>query len=68
MMYLNQMVMLFTLNLHSVVCQLYFNKTGRKKMKNKIGVKKNVWKALGVDCFISVRTELIKVTIWHLSD
>lgn len=40
MMYLNQMVMLFTLNLHSVVCQLYFNKTGRKKMKNKIGVKK----------------------------
>ena len=27
--------MLYTLNLHSVVCQAYFNKTGRKKTVNK---------------------------------
>ena len=31
MMYLSQIIMLYTLNLCSVVCQLYRNKTGRKK-------------------------------------
>ena len=31
MMYVNQIIMLYTLNLYSAVCQLYLNKTGRKK-------------------------------------
>ena len=31
MMYVSQVIMLYTLNLHSAVCQLYLNKTGRKK-------------------------------------
>ena len=33
MMYVSQIVILYTLNLHSAVCQLYLNKTGRKKKK-----------------------------------
>ena len=32
MKYVNQ-IMLFTLNLYSSVCQLYLNKSGRKKFK-----------------------------------
>ena len=31
MMYLSQIIMPYTLNLYSAVCQLYLNKTGRKK-------------------------------------
>ena len=34
MMYVSQIVMLHTLNLFSAVCELYLNKTGRKKAKN----------------------------------
>ena len=30
MMYVSQIIMLYTLNLHSVVCQLYLNKPRRK--------------------------------------
>ena len=30
-MYVNQIIMLYTLNLYSAVCQLHFNKTLRKK-------------------------------------
>ena len=30
MEYISQIIMLHTLNLHSVVCQLYLNKPGRK--------------------------------------
>ena len=30
MMYVNQIIILYTLNLHSAVRQLYLNKTGRK--------------------------------------
>ena len=29
-MYVSQIIMLYTLNLYSAVCQLYLNKTGRK--------------------------------------
>jgi len=36
MMYVNQIIMLYTLNLYSVVCQLYLNKTERKKYKMQI--------------------------------
>ena len=38
MMYVSQSIMLCTLNLYSAVCQLYLNKTGRKKgiLKNYI--------------------------------
>ena len=35
MMYVRQIIMLYTLNLQSAVCQLYLNKTGRNK---KVGV------------------------------
>ena len=30
-MYISQIIMQYTLNLYSVVCQLYLSKTGRKK-------------------------------------
>ena len=33
MMYVSQIIMLYTLNLYSAVCQLYLSKTGRKKLK-----------------------------------
>ena len=29
MMYVGQIIMLYMLNLYSIVCQLYLNKTGR---------------------------------------
>ena len=32
MMYVNQIIMLYTLNLHRALCQLFLNKTGRKKL------------------------------------
>ena len=32
MMYVSQVIMLYTLNLYSAVCQLYLNKTGRKNI------------------------------------
>ena len=31
MMYASQIIMLYTLNLYSAVCQMYLNKTKRKK-------------------------------------
>ena len=31
-MYVNKIIMLYTLNLYSAICQLYINKTGRKKI------------------------------------
>ena len=31
MTYISQIITLYTLNLHSTVCQLYLNKTRRKK-------------------------------------
>ena len=34
MLYVSQIIMFYTLNLHSTVHQLYLNKTGRKKKKN----------------------------------
>ena len=33
MMYVSQIIVLYTLNLHSVVCQLYLNKIGEKERK-----------------------------------
>ena len=36
MMYISQIIMLYTLNLHSAVCQLYLNKTERKKLNSQI--------------------------------
>jgi len=36
MMYVNQITMLSTLNLHSAICQSYLNETG-----NGVGVRKN---------------------------
>ena len=32
MIYVSQIIMLYTLNFYSAVCQLYLNKTGRKKI------------------------------------
>ena len=29
--YMSQIIMLYTLNLHGAVCQIYLNKIGRKK-------------------------------------
>ena len=31
MMYVSQVIMLYTLNIYSAISQLYLNKTGRKK-------------------------------------
>ena len=36
MMYVTQIIMLYTLNLYSAVCQLYLNKTRRQKLKKEI--------------------------------
>ena len=36
MMYVSQVIMLYTMNLYSAVCQLYLNKTGFKKRKKKL--------------------------------
>ena len=33
LMYVSQMIMLFTLTLYSAICQLYLNKTGKKEKK-----------------------------------
>lgn len=30
MMYISQNILLYTLNLHSAICELYLNKTGQK--------------------------------------
>ena len=38
-MYISQIIMLYTLNLYSAVCQLHLNKTGRKKLKKLISDK-----------------------------
>ena len=36
--YVEQIILVYTLYLHSAaVCQLYLNKTGRKKLKENIG-------------------------------
>ena len=35
MMYVSQIIMLYTLNLYSAVCQLYLNKAGRREKKKK---------------------------------
>ena len=37
MMYLSQIIMLYTLNVYSSVCRLYLNKTWRKKTPNFMG-------------------------------
>ena len=37
-MYVKQIIMLYTLNLYSVVCQLYLNKTGRKQQEREKGL------------------------------
>ena len=36
MMYVSEIIMLYTLNLHSAVSQLYFNKTEKEKKMNLI--------------------------------
>lgn len=33
MMYVSQIIILYTLNLHSAICQLYLNETGKPKVK-----------------------------------
>ena len=39
MMYVNKIIMLYTLNLYSAICQLYCNKT-RRKNKEEIKIEK----------------------------
>ena len=54
-MYVNQILMLYILNLYHVVCQLYFNKTGRKKI---YGIFKRIlWPQVG-DLFIYLKLDL----------
>ena len=40
MIYVNQIIALYTLNLHSIVCQSHLNKTGRKKNNYNLKKKK----------------------------
>ena len=35
MIYASQIILLYTLNLYSAVCQLYLSETGRKKSQTK---------------------------------
>ena len=37
MMYVSQIIILYTLNLHSAICQLYLNKPKGKKLEKNIG-------------------------------
>lgn len=39
----NRIIMLYTLNLHTALCQLCLNKTGRKKKKNYLSLKAIVY-------------------------
>ena len=43
MMYVSHITMLYTLNLYSVICQLYINKTRRKKRKVKCNRKQQIY-------------------------
>ena len=43
MIYVSQIITLYTLNLHSVVCQSHLNKTGRKKKQQLQPKKKKVF-------------------------
>ena len=36
MMYVSHIITLYTLHLHSAVCQLYLSKTGRKKLNHQM--------------------------------
>ena len=40
MMYVSQIIILYPLNLYSVVCQLYLNKTGRKTLNTPLQLMK----------------------------
>ena len=40
--YVNQIIMLYTLNVYSAVSQLYLNKSGRKKKTKKPPLSKNL--------------------------
>ena len=40
MIFVSQIIMLYTSNLYSAACQLYLNKTGKKKKKTKKQEKK----------------------------
>ena len=45
-MYESQIIMLYTLNLNTAVCQLYHNKTGKIKVKYTMEQKQNLRKLL----------------------
>ena len=48
-MYVSQISMLYTLSVHSTVCQLYLSITGRKKIRQYCSVKKKYWKLVYLD-------------------
>ena len=43
MIYITQVIMLYTLNLYSAVCKLYLDKAGRKKKLKERGKNKSGW-------------------------
>ena len=55
MIYVSQIIMLYTLNLHSVVCQLQLNKTGRKKKSGSMTQNQN----RKLTCFTTVYPLLV---------
>ena len=53
MMYVSQIIMLYTLNLDSAVCQFYLNKTRKKKYKRiqmNSQMKRYIGQSLGGSC------------------
>ena len=43
MMYVSQIIMLYILNLYSILCQLHLNKTGRKKKRSDDQKSSQIW-------------------------
>ena len=64
MLYVSQIIILYTLNLYNAICQFYLNKTGRK---NKIYFKKrilfsHIWfdtpHTFGLTCLLDIQVEM----------
>ena len=67
MMYVSQIVILYTINMHSALCQLYLNKTGGKKCMAAIlfDTQNPIW---SVDVSILLRCRFDMVVLFSLFD
>lgn len=59
-------IILYALSLYSVVCQLYLNKTGRKKLKKSINVIHNSKRLKNKSMILSTDEEIVFDKFQHL--